>query len=95
MIDDKAREFFDEFEFGYSALSIDVRLNSTGEVHSCVTYMLENFREEILNPSSSIILFENYSSVNQYYPEYLKKQDCPDNQDGLGKRKDAYGELKN
>lgn len=81
MIDDKAKQFFDDFEGVnenlYSPFLIDVKNKTSGELHQCVTYLLDNFRPEILNEKT--ILFESYTSKNEFLPEYQKKDDVPDN----------------
>ena len=77
MIDNKAKEFFDEFEGVneglYSPFKIDVRDKITGEVHQCLVYLLDNFKPEILDEQT--VLFENYTSKNEYFPEYKKRSD--------------------
>lgn len=93
MIDEKAREFFDLFEEGYAAISIEVRDKTTGELHTCVSYILENFRDDLLNGSR--VLLENYSSKNEFYPEYQKKLDTTLDREAVAKRKNAYNDLKN
>ena len=55
--------------------------------------MLENFRDDLLNGSR--VLLENYSSKNEFYPEYLKKLDTTIDREAVAKRKNAYNDLKN
>ena len=83
LIDQEAKEFFDDFEGihdnFYSAKIIEVKDQKTGTVHQVTTYMMDNFKEELINENT--IFFENYSSKNQYYPEYQKRLDRPENVD--------------
>ncbi len=69
LIDSKAKEFFDEFEHLYNCLPIEVR-DSKGNIHEVHSYILCNFKESLLNEDK--VLFENYSSINNYYPPYVK-----------------------
>lgn len=81
LIDQNAKEYFDEFEgVGdnlYSPILIDVVDKKTNQTHQVLTYLLDNFRPDLLNEKT--ILFESYSSVNDFYPEYKKQEDSPDN----------------
>lgn len=81
MIDQPAKEFFDDFEGVhddfYSCKLIEVTEPASGTVHQVYTYVLDNFNEDLLNDKA--VLFDNYTSVNQIHPEYEKRLDTPDN----------------
>lgn len=81
MVDKAAKEFLDDFEGihdnFYSCESIQVR-DDEAKVHDVFVYMLNNFDEnKVLNEKA--VLFENYSSKNAFYPEYMSRVDRPDN----------------
>jgi hypothetical protein len=71
LIDSKAKEFFDEFEHFYNCLPINVK-DSSGNIHEVFSYILCNFKENLLNEER--VLFENYSSINEYYAPYVKSK---------------------
>jgi hypothetical protein len=81
MIDQEAKEFFDDFEGVhdnlYKFIKIDVIDTKLGNTHEVHVYVLNDFKSEILNEKT--VLFENYSSVNPYYGEYNKEGDRPEN----------------
>lgn len=93
MIDNKAREFLDEFEGVneglFSPFIIEVKDKNIGEIHQCISYLIDNFKPEILN--NKTILFEKYSSKNEFFPEYKKSDDIPSNSN----RNSVYGAIKN
>lgn len=81
MIDKEAKEYLDWFEGVddglYIPLPIQVVDKKTGQVHQVYCYMVNNFNPDLLNENT--ILFENYSSKNEFYSEYKKSDDTPEN----------------
>ena len=59
----------------YDIEVIDKETKSTS--HLCSAYFLDNFSSTLLTDSS--ILFDNYSSINEYFDEYKKSHDTPEN----------------
>jgi hypothetical protein len=55
--------------------------HKTGQVERAASYLLDDFKEELLNEKA--ILFESYSSINDYYPEYKKFEDTDENTNSL------------
>jgi hypothetical protein len=76
-VDDETLEFLDWFEGVdqdlYSVFEIEVREQEKGKVLRVPTYMLDNFNPDLLNENT--IYFKSYSSVNQFYEEYVKEED--------------------
>lgn len=72
-------DFLDEFEGVklnvYSPIEIEVTNASSGLVQKARTYILDNYKLSLLNENT--ILFENYSSVNDYFGPYINKKDFP------------------
>jgi hypothetical protein len=85
LIDQEAKEFFDDFEGVHDNLYKCIKINALdsklGNTHEVFVYVLNEFKSEILNENT--ILFENYSSVNPYYGEYMKGDDRPENYENL------------
>ena len=75
-VDNQTLEFLDWFEGVsdslYTVFRIDVQENTTGEVHSVLVYLLDDFKSELLE---SVHLFESYTSINEFYGEYKKEED--------------------
>mgnify|MGYP002785422937 CR=1 FL=1 len=85
MIDQETKNYLDYFEGVeeeiYSVKSLEIRDNKTGVLHNCYAYVIENFRPELIGENA--VFFENYSSINQFYPEYKKCEDTPENSNHL------------
>ncbi|CAF1039696.1 unnamed protein product [Brachionus calyciflorus] len=81
LIDEEAKKFLDEFEGVhqnlYTDLTIDVIDKKSNQIHQVCSYLLDNFKEDLLNENT--ILFDNYSSKNKYHSEYEKCADTPEN----------------
>jgi hypothetical protein len=81
LVTNEVKEWLDWFEGVsdklYVCKKIDVQDNKTGQVHQAYAYLLEDFKEELLNENT--VLFESYSSKNELFPEYEKFEDTPDN----------------
>ena len=81
LIDKDAKEYFDEFEAVhlnlYSLELINVIDKKTNQIHQVFAYLVNDFKQELLNEKT--ILFENYSSINDFYPVYQKREDTPEN----------------
>lgn len=81
LIDEAAKKYLDEFEGVeenlYSVFTIDVIDEKTNQMHQVFSYLLDNFRKDLLNENT--VLFESYSTVNKYYPTYQKRKDTPEN----------------
>ena len=65
----------------YACYVIEVLNHKTGQVERAASYLLDDFKEELLNEKA--ILFESYSSINDYYPEYKKFEDTDENTNSL------------
>ena len=78
MADQAAKDFLDEFEGVednmYTLIKIDVKDNTTGTIHQVYAYLLDQFKESLLEGS---VLLENYSSINPYYGSYKIEDDKP------------------
>ncbi len=81
MIDREAKAFFDDFEGlsddFYSLTTLKVKDHKTGALHNCLCYVINNFRQDLLNENT--IFLDNYSSKNSHFPEYRKIDDTPEN----------------
>ena len=81
LVTSEVKEWLDWFEGVsdklYACKKIDVRDNKNGQIHQAYAYLLEDFKDELLNENA--ILFESYSSRNEIFPEYEKFEDTPDN----------------
>lgn len=81
LIDEEAKKYLDEFEGVhenlYSVFTIDVIDKKTNQVHQACSYLLDNYKENLLNENT--VLFENYSSINKYHSVYQKRSDTPEN----------------
>lgn len=81
LIDEEAKKFLDEFEGVhenlYSDVCIDVLDKKTNQVQRVCAYLLNNFKQDLLDENT--ILFENYSSINAYHKKYEKHKDTPEN----------------
>ena len=81
MVDNETKAWLDWFEGVsdklYGVKTIDLRENKTGQIHQAYAYVLEDFRDDLLNDDT--IFLENYSSKNMYFPEYEKFDDDPEN----------------
>ena len=65
----------------YACHVIEVLNHKTGQIERAVSYLLDDFKEELLHEKGS--LFESYSSINDYYKEYKKFEDTPENTNSL------------
>jgi hypothetical protein len=72
-------DFLDDFEGVkkglYSCFEIEVIENITNTFKIARAYLLDNFKQTLLEPNT--ILFDDYHSLNEYYPEYISKKDFP------------------
>ncbi len=80
MVDQEAKEFLDEFEGVednlYTVIKIDVKDNKTGTIQQVYAYLLDQFKESLLEGA---VLLDNYSSINPHYGSYKIDEDKPEN----------------
>lgn len=78
-MDQETIDFLDEFEGVklnvYSPIGIKVTDTLTQTEHSARTYILDNYKLSLLNPNT--ILFDDYSSINDFFGPYINKKDFP------------------
>ena len=73
-VDKETLDFLDDFEGVksgvYSCFEIKVKSNSDGTIQVARAYMLDNFNASMLTPET--ILFDDYSSINNYFRPYSR-----------------------
>jgi hypothetical protein len=57
----------------YKPIELEVKDMNTGELHKAITYVLDDFNQDLLN----LTLIESYSSRD--HPKYDKVEDTPNN----------------
>ncbi len=82
MVDQECKDFLDEFEGVedniYTLIKIDVMDSNTGTIQQVYAYLLDQFKESLLEGA---IMLENYSSINPHYGSYKIEDDKPENND--------------
>jgi hypothetical protein len=82
LVDQECKDFLDEFEGVedniYTLIKIDVMDSNTGTIQQVYAYLLDQFKESLLEGA---IMLENYSSINPHYGSYKIEDDKPENND--------------
>ena len=90
-VDKETLDLLDEFEGVnkgvYSCFQIEVRLNNE-TLQMARAYMLDNFKASLLSPET--ILFENYTSRNEYFHPYSRTNFANNFDDYMKQIKEKY-----